>query len=420
MDTKILSGSQTEVKIEVTIKFTNSMLESERSIQDALNNVGTVATEQLLTKFDTDGSAIILGNLKFTSKGKSAQTYQTPYGEAIISRHVYQTSQGGKIYCPLEHNARILLKATPRYAEQVSHKAAEMASTQVAKDMKNNHHRNIPRSYIKKLSEAVASIIQTKEEAWTYQTPEKLDDVAAVSVGLDGTCMFLCDDGYRQAMVGTLAVYDSEGERLHTTYVAAEPEYGKEKFKTRLDREINHVKKLYPGATILGLADGAADNWDYLSKHVDRQVLDFYHASEYLGNIAPIVAKKISEQKAWLEKTCHNLKHKHGAASRILTEIKALQSGNLTKMLKEKLKSTITYFTNHKNKMSYAKERALNYPIGSGVTEAGCKVIVKQRLCKSGMKWKERGAGFMLSLRALSYSDGRWDQFWEKINQYGF
>ena len=164
MDTKILSGSQTEVKIEVTIKFTNSMLESERSIQDALNNVGTVATEQLLTKFDTDGSAIILGNLKFTSKGKSAQTYQTPYGEAIISRHVYQTSQGGKIYCPLEHNARILLKATPRYAEQVSHKAAEMASTQVAKDMKNNHHRNIPRSYIKKLSEAVASIIQIKEE----------------------------------------------------------------------------------------------------------------------------------------------------------------------------------------------------------------------------------------------------------------
>src|SRR5512142_1415537 len=31
-------------------------------------------------------------------------------------------------------------------------------------------------------------------------------------------------------------------------------------------------------------------------------------------------------------------------------------------------------------------------PIGSGVTEAACKVLVKQRLCGSGMKWKEPGA----------------------------
>jgi hypothetical protein len=43
-----------------------------------------------------------------------------------------------------------------------------------------------------------------------------------------------------------------------------------------------------------------------------------------------------------------------------------------------------------------------NEPIGSGVTEAACKVIVKQRLCGSGMKWTEDGASVVLSLRALS------------------
>jgi len=32
--------------------------------------------------------------------------------------------------------------------------------------------------------------------------------------------------------------------------------------------------------------------------------------------------------------------------------------------------------------------------IGSGVTEAACKTIVKQRLCQSGMKWLELGASF--------------------------
>jgi hypothetical protein len=59
-------------------------------------------------------------------------------------------------------------------------------------------------------------------------------------------------------------------------------------------------------------------------------------------------------------------------------------------------------------------------PIGSGGTEAGCKVIIKARLCAAGMKWKEQGGAIVLSLRTLSYSQGRWQQFWSKIHQYGF
>jgi len=45
------------------------------------------------------------------------------------------------------------------------------------------------------------------------------------------------------------------------------------------------------------------------------------------------------------------------------------------------------------------------YPIGSGVTEAACKVIVKQRLFNSGMKWKGQGAKAVLCLRSLNYTD---------------
>ena len=70
--------------------------------------------------------------------------------------------------------------------------------------------------------------------------------------------------------------------------------------------------------------------------------------------------------------------------------------------------------------MNYALHLEQNLPIGSGVTEAACKTIVKQRLCCSGMKWKEKGAAIVLSLRTLVYSRGRWSQFWSKIDQYGF
>ncbi len=58
--------------------------------------------------------------------------------------------------------------------------------------------------------------------------------------------------------------------------------------------------------------------------------------------------------------------------------------------------------------------------IRSGVTEAACQVLVKQRLCGPGMRWKERGAAAVLSLRCLTYTAGRWDQFWSRIDRSGF
>ncbi len=52
--------------------------------------------------------------------------------------------------------------------------------------------------------------------------------------------------------------------------------------------------------------------------------------------------------------------------------------------------------------MRYTYFREHQLPTGSGVTEAACKVLVKQRLCGSGMRWKQ--ARIILNLRALSES----------------
>jgi len=67
------------------------------------------------------------------------------------------------------------------------------------------------------------------------------------------------------------------------------------------------------------------------------------------------------------------------------------------------------YFANQwvAGRMDIAGRVAANEPIGNGVTEAACKVIVKQRLCGSGMKWTEGGAAVVLSLRTLSYTPRR-------------
>ena len=92
---------------------------------------------------------------------------------------------------------------------------------------------------------------------------------------------------------------------------------------------------------------------------------------------------------------------------------------SLTKVIKENLSATLTYFINHRHMMDYATQVSENQPIGSGVTEAACKTLVKQRLCCSGMRWKLKGAKVILSLRALVQSKGRWQQFWQRLEMYG-
>ncbi len=84
---------------------------------------------------------------------------------------------------------------------------------------------------------------------------------------------------------------------------------------------------------------------------------------------------------------------------------KLIVEKELDKTVKENLQASITYYKNHRPQMHYAQYREQNYPIGSGVTEAACKTLIKQRLCSSGMRWKEKDASVIL--RALVLTDTR-------------
>ena len=134
----------------------------------------------------------------------------------------------------------------------------------------------------------------------------------------------------------------------------------------------------------------------------------------------PPIPGSPTKRAEWLETRCYELKHTAGAAALLLEEMEELAQSPLSESLQEKLQRAITYFSNHQHQMEYAHYRAKYFPIGSGVTEAACKTLVKQRLCCSGMRWKEKGTSIVLSLRALVLTQARWDQFWGKIDQYGF
>jgi len=418
MEAEIIKTNSRSITIQITIPLSEEMLGTEEAIQRGVNHAGLLATQYALSQFDTDGSPIQVDKKKYTSKGSQSKTYQCPFGEFELCRHVYQSNEGGSTYCPLDNDARILIFSTPKFSKMVSQKYSQMGSSHVQRDLKENHGRSISRTYIQDISRAVGNVASSK--TWKYTTGVASSEVSNISISLDGTCMLLREDGWRQAMVGSISLHDKDGERIHTTYLAQSPEYGKETFYRNFTKEIETIKKDYGGKTCVGVADGASDNWKFLASFVDVQVLDFFHATEYLAKVSKAAFKRKLEGKEWLSQSCHTLKHEIDGAEILLKEMKNLTKKKVSQEKKEEINTAITYFTNHLEQMNYPSYLQKKIPIGSGIIEAACKVIIKQRMCNSGMRWTDDGAKNILVLRCFNETDGRWKQFWDKITKIGY
>src|SRR5262249_6405484 len=255
------------------------------------------------------------GGTKLTSKGRLVKDYQAPYGVATVKRHVYQPSRGGPTFCPPDRDARILVSSTPRVAKMVAPKYAGVGSARGLADREENRGRRIARSSVQNVADAVAAVALARQADWEYDLPRFDEPVATVTVGLDGTCMLMGKETWREAMVGTLGFYDAAGQRLHTVYAAATPEYGKLTFTERFDRELDRAKAACPRARYVGLADGAKDNWIYLELITDVQVVDFDHVTTYLWAAAEaLFARDGAGLRPWVDDWCHRLKHEAGAA----------------------------------------------------------------------------------------------------------
>jgi len=423
MSAELINRNGNEVTVQFTIKLTGSMLDDEQSLQQSLNEAGQVAMIPMLEQFDTNGEPIRVSGVKHTVRERSPQTYETPYGPVQVLRNTYQSCRGGRGYVPLEADGRMILNSTPRYAQIVSGKYARFGADAICEDLLECNGRKLSRNYAKKLSDVVGTIAQFHESEWEYELPEFGRAVHSVTLSLDGTCMLMHKDGWREAMCGSIAFYDNQGERLHTIYCSATPEYGKEKFKSKLSREIQRVQEKYPTVLYIGLADGAKDNWVFLRHYTKRLLLDFYHAREYISKAGlAIFDRDKAGMDAWVDDWSDRLKHKQGTAGRFINEVE-MQRANLDKRnfieRDEELRKVIGHFNNYKSKMNYAYHTNHHLPIGSGVTEAACKVLVKQRMGISGSRWKEEGASCVLALRTLKLTSGRWQQFWSYTMRHG-
>jgi hypothetical protein len=131
-----------------------------------------------------------------------------------------------------------------------------------------------------------------KKSTWEHRPEVEKETVSSIGISLDGTCMLMCRDGWRQAMVGSISYHDENGERLYTGYVANPPEHGKETFYKNFRKDIEEL--------------------------VETEVLDFFHASEYPSKASQSAFKRKSDGKEWYTESCHRLKHEEGGAEKLL------------------------------------------------------------------------------------------------------
>lgn len=425
MEPKVQPNEDGTLTISITLPPASddlSMLAQEQRLMEAINAVGRAGARHLLGGFDAQGAPLIAEGRKWTSKGKIAKIYETPWGEVLIERHLYQQSSGGTTLCPLERRAQIVGgTATPHLARSLAHKYANSNARAVVRDLEENHARKLAPSYVAAVAEAVADAAGepvVEQNAHAAQSPPA--QVASVVLGLDGTCALFCEEGFKQCMVGTIALYDGAGERLETIYLGQAPQLGKAEFLERLDGEWQRVCQRYPEARRVGLSDGARDYEPWLAARTCWQILDFYHASGYLAGAAAGLRRQPLERALWLEQACHALKHESGAAARLAAELAAqVEAGSRTRGATAALEAASGYFGHNLQRMNYAVFQAMQFPIGSGVTEAACKTLVKQRLCGSGMQWSRSGAQTVLTLRALLLSTSRWASLWTYLDKHG-
>jgi hypothetical protein len=212
---------------------------------------------------------------------------------------------------------------------------------------------------IQDIAEAVAAAALAGEEHWTYTLPKFEEPPVTVAVSLDRTCRLMGEDGWRETMVGTLSFYDREGERQHTIYLAATPEYGKARFRGRLEAEIGRAKAKCPDAHCVGIADGAKGNWDFLERHTDVQVVDFWHAAAALAKDAVVLYRgQPKTRQARLDDACHRLKHDPGRAGWVLRCLRSLARERPWAKDDEDVQRAITYLRFSRGRVGWTNPAA--------------------------------------------------------------
>lgn len=197
-------------------------------------------------------------------------------------------------------------------------------------------------------------------------------------------------------------------------------------FRPVLDGTLGDCDALFPMLTgylralgvdqakqLIVLGDGAKWIWERVDKLVEdvgidrhkvAQVVDYYHATEKLHEIAAIPNNwsKLQPKNKWLRRA-KNLLY-DGKIDELAAHIEQLAVADHA----DAVRSYEPYFLRNHHRMQYRSFAARHIPRGSGAVESAMRRVINLRMKSNAKFWKETNAEGMILLRSYLKA-GRFD-----------
>jgi hypothetical protein len=355
------------------------------------------------------------------------------FGPICIRRWLYESLDGLGLPAlfPLERSLGIVAGvATPALADMVARLCVDLTQRQVLDTLRQQNHVVWGVPTLRHVTQAMAEGIAPFQHAarvakilnWLAQAAGKSGPVRfTLSVGRDGLMLPIRGKStYKEGATATVSVHDRWGKRLGTIYLGQMPESGQGTLSDELTRLLQDVLAQWQGTQprLVYITDAGFHPRDYFENVLSRMLdpkgtgrslewewtVDYYHACCYVSKVAEAIFGPGREAHAWAAKMRHWLKDKPGGIYRVLRSAGALRTIRGLVGEEKDYQDAYAFLRKHAPWMDFAGRRRRKLPIGSGVTEAACKIVFSQRFKCSGMKWDIAGGAVILELRVAVLS----------------
>jgi hypothetical protein len=402
------------------------------AIVNCLNSLEPADPQQLPKEIHHEGTC-------FRRRTKpTTWTISCVFGQFKLRHFYYEPRQSGEACLhPLMEVLGIVSFSTPGLCSKAARLHADHSQKVTLQILAQEHQVYWSEDFLRKVVGRVSFVLGEQQLAvLAGRIVEYLEQASrscgshlpVLAAGRDGVTMPMAIKGYKEGSVATVTVYDRRSQRLGTVYLAYMPEADQPTMSKQLTDLLSEVLRRWSSRK-LHLAYVTDAGWhpqqyyqEVLKNMEDplnpgkklawEWVVDYYHASKYVTQLAQGLFGEGQQAQAWAARMRRLLKEGNGV-TRVLQAAgyQASQKGYRLAD-QEKYDTGWNYLHNYARWMQYQRNKRVGIPLGSGVTEAGCKVIVTQRLKRSGMRWKLAGGQVVLNLRTLHVS-GLWQQAWD-------
>ncbi len=328
-------------------------------------------------------------------------------------------------------------RVSPGVAHKLGRLAADLPQQAAISELREHFGIDLSVDAYRRVVEHVSSEIRFRHDEAAIDQLQGWIEAAAKTKGKHEVLLLVGRDGvhvpmresWKEAGCATLAVYDRKRNRLGTIYLGEMPEEKQTTMTERLTKVLNGVLD-HDASMSLRLryvTDAGSTPRSYFEdvlrtmKHPRTGDplewtwgVDFFHACEYLNLLAnSLYGTGTAESQAWYKCQRHALRHDSHGVRKVLSSAAQIRRRHQLEGTTDDYERARGYLDRHRSHMDYASRRKAGDPIGSGITEAGCKVIFNQRLKQSGMRWSKHGGRQIVDLRTACRSR-LWNRIWSR------